>query len=208
MNCQCCHVYYHRVDITFVWGNICAPLQTKLILGQLPGLSSFCWKRFSLSTNEALIESPWPSLQKLPWFWIWTSSCLDCLTQTRPRWALCSASWCAFKTEIWEWRALSQQHPVPHCFPHPHQGWDGGLFIWETSPMLLFTLLDFFPFVFIVSLLGIMNWSRFLSVWFIWLLMMWSNSGPLGLRCCCFNKHISSWWGHWHTFYAFMVQWS
>lgn len=210
MICQCCPIYYHKVDTTFVWGNICAPLQTKLLLVQLPGLSSFHWKNFSLSTDEAVVESPWPSLRKLRWFWIWASNCcLDCLTQTRPiRWALYSATWCAFETEIWEWKALSQWHPVLHCCSHSHQGWDGSLSIWETSPVLLFTLLISTPLVFIVSLLGIMNWSRFLSVWFIWLLMMRSNSGPLGLLCCCFNKHISRWWGHWHTFYDFMVQWS
>lgn len=210
MNCQCCHIYYLKVGTVIVWGNICAPLQTKLILLQLPGLSSFHWKRFSLSTDEAVIESPWPSLQKLPRFWIWASSCLKLLprlfdpNKTHQMGTLFSNLVC-----IWNWN-LGVKGFVPAT----------------SSPSLLFTLTPrmvyssekqalCFPslfsisplLVFIVSMLGITNW-RFLSVWFIWLLMMWSNSGPLGLLCCCFNKHISRWWGHWHTFYAFMVQWS
>ena len=128
MNCQCCHIYYLKVGTVIVWGNICAPLQTKLILVQLPGLSSFHWKRFSLSTVEAVIESPWPSLQKLPRFWIWASSCLKLLprlfdpNKTHQMGTLFSNLVC-----IWNWnlgvKGLSQQHPVLHCCSHSHQGW-------------------------------------------------------------------------------------
>lgn len=213
MNRQGCHIYYHKVNTTFVQGSICVPLQTKLISVQLPGLSSCHSKRFSLSTDEAVIDSPCPSLKKLPWFWIGPSSCLKRLprlfnpNKTHQMGTVFSNLVC-----IWNWN-LRVKGFVPAT----------------SSPSLLFTLtprmrwqfihlrnkpcasLDssgFFPLVFIVSLLRIMNWSRVLSVWFIWLLMMWSTSGPLGLLCCCFNKHISRWWGHWHTFCAFMVQWS
>lgn len=79
MNRQGCHIYYHKVNTTFVQGSICVPLQTKLISVQLPGLSSCHSKRFSLSTDEAVIDSPCPSLKKLPWFWIGPSSCLKWL---------------------------------------------------------------------------------------------------------------------------------
>lgn len=203
MNCQCCHIYYHEVGATFVWGNLCAPLQTKLVSVQLPGLSSLHWKRFSPSTDEAVIESPCHSLEKLPWFWIWGSSCLKLLprlfnpNKTHHMGTVFSKLVC-----IWNWN-LGVKGFVPATST------EMVVYSSEKQTLCFSSLFWIFPpLVFIVTLLGIMNWSRFLSAWFIWLLMMWSTSGPLGLLCCCFNKHISRWWGQWHTFYAFMVQWS